>query len=137
MYYQKNTLDSNIETQTQKEFQSFQISHEPSVAPIIITDHIDDTKKNFSRDDSEYWGGMSIEKDDRQVNIQREYQSPKSSSISNIQATRAEEDFFCDGREYCGQMHSRAEAEFFTRNCPNAKMDGDNDGVPCERDSRF
>lgn len=25
MYYQKNTLDSNIETQTQKEFQSFQI----------------------------------------------------------------------------------------------------------------
>jgi len=45
--------------------------------------------------------------------------------------------FRCDGREYCGQMTSRAEAEFFTGNCPNTKMDGDGDGVPCENDSRF
>ncbi|MCA9358565.1 excalibur calcium-binding domain-containing protein, partial [Candidatus Kaiserbacteria bacterium] len=45
--------------------------------------------------------------------------------------------FRCDGREYCSQMTSRAEAEFFTRNCPNSKMDGDGDGVPCENDSRF
>ena len=43
----------------------------------------------------------------------------------------------CDGREYCSQMNSRAEAEFYTRNCPNTKMDGDGDGVPCEHDSRF
>jgi len=43
----------------------------------------------------------------------------------------------CDGRQYCSQMNSRAEAVFFTRNCPNAKMDGDGDGVPCENDSRF
>ncbi|MCK0155445.1 excalibur calcium-binding domain-containing protein [Alcanivorax sp. S6407] len=34
-------------------------------------------------------------------------------------------------------MTSRAEAEFFTRNCPNTKMDGDRDGIPCENDSRF
>lgn len=45
--------------------------------------------------------------------------------------------FRCDGRKYCSQMTSRAEAEFFVRNCPNTKMDGDNDGVPCENDSRF
>tara|TARA_R110001599_G_scaffold53459_2_gene149277 strand:- start:241 stop:489 length:249 start_codon:yes stop_codon:yes gene_type:complete len=45
--------------------------------------------------------------------------------------------FSCDGRQHCSQMRSRAEAEFFVRNCPNTKMDGDNDGVPCERDSRF
>ena len=45
--------------------------------------------------------------------------------------------FRCDGREYCSQMSSRAEAEFFTNNCPNSKMDGDGDGVPCESDSRF
>tara|TARA_E500000305_G_scaffold111486_1_gene124659 strand:- start:475 stop:747 length:273 start_codon:yes stop_codon:yes gene_type:complete len=43
----------------------------------------------------------------------------------------------CDGREYCSQMNSRAEAEFYTRNCPDTKMDGDGDGVPCENDSRF
>jgi len=45
--------------------------------------------------------------------------------------------FRCDGRQYCSQMTSRAEAEFFTRNCPNTKMDGDHDGIPCENDSRF
>ncbi len=45
--------------------------------------------------------------------------------------------FKCDGRQYCSQMTSRAEAEFFIKNCPNTKMDGDNDGVPCENDSRF
>ncbi len=45
--------------------------------------------------------------------------------------------FQCDGRQHCSQMTSRAEAEFFTRNCPNTKMDGDSDGIPCENDSRF
>jgi hypothetical protein len=45
--------------------------------------------------------------------------------------------FSCDGREYCTQMTSRAEAEYFTKNCPNTKMDGDHDGIPCENDSRF
>lgn len=41
--------------------------------------------------------------------------------------------FRCDGRIYCSQMTSCAEATFFLRNCPGVKMDGDNDGVPCER----
>ena len=45
--------------------------------------------------------------------------------------------FQCDGRQYCSQMTSRAEAEYFVRNCPNTKMDGDHDGIPCEHDSRF
>lgn len=45
--------------------------------------------------------------------------------------------FKCDGRQHCSQMNSRAEAVFFIRNCPNTKMDGDNDGKPCENDSRF
>ena len=45
--------------------------------------------------------------------------------------------FKCDGRVHCSQMTSRAEAEFFVRNCPKTKMDGDRDGIPCENDSRF
>ena len=45
--------------------------------------------------------------------------------------------FRCDGRQHCSQMTSRAEAEFFLKNCPNMKMDGDRDGIPCENDSRF
>lgn len=47
------------------------------------------------------------------------------------------QNFTCDGRQHCSQMTSRAEAVFFINNCPNTKMDGDRDGDPCERDSRF
>ena len=47
------------------------------------------------------------------------------------------QNFRCDGRQYCSQMNSRAEAEFFNLHCPNTKMDGDHDGKPCESDSRF
>jgi hypothetical protein len=39
----------------------------------------------------------------------------------------------CDGREHCSQMNSYEEAKYFIVNCPNTKMDGDNDGKPCER----
>lgn len=41
--------------------------------------------------------------------------------------------FTCDGRTHCSQMSSCAEATYFIENCPNTEMDGDNDGVPCER----
>jgi hypothetical protein len=30
-------------------------------------------------------------------------------------------------------MTSCAEAKYFLANCPGAKMDGDGNGVPCER----
>ena len=42
------------------------------------------------------------------------------------------ESFTCDGRTHCSEMRSCAEATYFIRNCPNTKMDGDNDGEPCE-----
>jgi endonuclease YncB( thermonuclease family) len=38
----------------------------------------------------------------------------------------------CDGRIHCSQMRSCEEATWFLKNCPNTKMDGNNDGVPCE-----
>ncbi len=41
--------------------------------------------------------------------------------------------FRCDGRTYCSQMRSCEEATFFIQNCPGTKMDGDKDGVPCEK----
>ncbi len=39
----------------------------------------------------------------------------------------------CDGRTQCSQMTSCAEARWFLANCPGVKMDGNRDGVPCER----
>ncbi|MBH0075954.1 cold shock domain-containing protein [Pseudoalteromonas sp. SWYJ118] len=50
---------------------------------------------------------------------------------------KSKQNFTCDGRQHCSQMNSRAEAVFFINNCPNTKMDGDRDGDPCERDTRF
>jgi Excalibur calcium-binding domain len=52
-----------------------------------------------------------------------------SDSAKPLQTTS----FKCDGRIYCSQMTSCEEATYFLKNCPGVKMDGDNDGVPCER----
>ncbi|WP_425258458.1 cold shock domain-containing protein [Rubrivivax sp. RP6-9] len=40
--------------------------------------------------------------------------------------------FSCDGRVYCSQMTSCAEAKWFINNCPGTKMDGNSDGIPCQ-----
>ncbi len=59
-----------------------------------------------------------------------------SSSLLNNAFSESNANFSCDGRQHC-QMTSRAEAEYLTKHCPNTKMDGDRDGIPCENDSRF
>lgn len=41
--------------------------------------------------------------------------------------------FRCDGRKYCSQMTSCAEATYFLKHCPDVQMDGDHDGIPCEQ----
>lgn len=46
--------------------------------------------------------------------------------------TSSSNGFTCDGRQHCSQMRSCEEAEYFLNNCPNVKMDGDQDGEPCE-----
>lgn len=59
-----------------------------------------------------------------------EYVTAQSSP--EAQRTNAES-YRCDGRTHCSQMTSCAEATYFLRNCPGVKMDGNNDGVPCEQ----
>jgi len=41
--------------------------------------------------------------------------------------------FSCQGKQHCSQMNSCKEAKFYLKNCPSVKIDGDRDGVPCER----
>jgi hypothetical protein len=55
-----------------------------------------------------------------------------SSDFATNEAERASP-FKCDGRTHCSQMTSCAEATYFIQNCPGTRMDGNNDGVPCER----
>jgi micrococcal nuclease len=63
--------------------------------------------------------------------------APKKSSavpaaVVTAAATASTSGRRCDGRLYCSQMGSCEEATWFLKNCPGMKMDGNNDGVPCE-----
>ncbi len=51
----------------------------------------------------------------------------------SVAAARAPAAYRCDGRTHCSQMRSCAEATYFLKNCPGVKMDGNGDGVPCEK----
>jgi len=53
-------------------------------------------------------------------------------TIRQLVATQ-DKHFTCDGRQHCTQMTSCEEANYFLKNCPGVKMDGDGDGLPCER----
>jgi hypothetical protein len=63
--------------------------------------------------------------------IARSEELPKAGVVSTVSPNVAQ--FKCDGRTYCSQMTSCEEATYFLRNCPGVKMDGNNDGVPCEQ----
>jgi hypothetical protein len=54
------------------------------------------------------------------------------SNSDNSESMKVTGSFTCDGRQHCSQMHSCEEATYFLKNCPNTKMDGDYDGIPCE-----
>lgn len=41
--------------------------------------------------------------------------------------------YSCRGKTHCSQMSSCEEAKFYLRNCPNVKIDGDGNGIPCEK----
>jgi hypothetical protein len=57
--------------------------------------------------------------------------SPKS-DVTRV-LSEPSQSFSCDGRTHCSQMRSCEEATYFLQNCPNTKMDGNGDGVPCEK----
>ncbi|MEM6249611.1 excalibur calcium-binding domain-containing protein [Shewanella vaxholmensis] len=58
---------------------------------------------------------------------------PMYETKSRTQAT-ATPSFQCEaGKTHCSHMSSCAEATFYIQHCPNTQMDGDGDGIPCER----
>ena len=78
-----------------------------------------------------------VKKPDMPV-VNHNYILEMSKKISREKEKVAEEvennnKYKCNGRQHCSQMRSCEEATFFIRNCPNTKMDGDGDGIPCER----
>lgn len=59
--------------------------------------------------------------------------SKLTSSIGYGKVRKKKSNFQCNGKIYCSEMRSCAEATFYLHNCPGTKMDGDHDGIPCER----
>ncbi len=71
--------------------------------------------------------------------LQRSFDSTALESSATAAPPMAKTDaapasnFRCDGRTHCSQMTSCAEAKFFLAQCPGTKMDGNGDGIPCEK----
>jgi cold shock CspA family protein len=53
--------------------------------------------------------------------------------IEPLDLTPPRREFRCDERKHCSEMTSCEEARYFLDNCSGVKMDGDDDGDPCER----
>ncbi len=56
--------------------------------------------------------------------------APEAKPAASIEPSTS---FHCDGRTHCSQMTSCKEATWFINNCPGTEMDGNHDGVPCEK----
>ena len=70
---------------------------------------------------------------DRYTTVNHSVIRPISSSENaRTEYESATSNFSCEGKVYCSQMTSCEEAMFYIHNCPGVKMDGDNDGIPCE-----
>jgi cold shock CspA family protein len=61
--------------------------------------------------------------------IQSDANPLSQSSVQKLVAS-----FQCEsGKTHCSHMQSCEEATFYLKNCPTIQMDGDADGIPCER----
>ncbi|PVZ65688.1 excalibur calcium-binding domain-containing protein [Pelagibaculum spongiae] len=102
--------------------------------------------KCIAQDGKVYYGKISedidcdrIEKVKGSVQIissnQFKYESTpeESSSFQESSPKKSSSRYSCTGKQHCSQMSSCEEAKFYIKNCPNTKMDGDHDGIPCER----
>ncbi|MCX2862317.1 excalibur calcium-binding domain-containing protein [Paucibacter sp. PLA-PC-4] len=76
----------------------------------------------------------ALEKQRRAAVTTKASTPPPTTSTSTPTPPAALTGFRCDGRQHCSQMKSCAEAKYFLAHCPGVKMDGDNDGSPCELD---
>ena len=62
----------------------------------------------------------------------------KPTKVPTIQTIRViptttNSSYSCGSKKYCTQMASCSEAKYYYSNCGLKKLDGDDDGVPCEK----
>lgn len=81
-------------------------------------------------DGKAYYDRVLLRKESDKDRSKLETYQPSMNTTSQMKKISS---FQCDGRRHCSQMKSCAEATFFLNNCPNVKMDGNEDGIPCEK----
>jgi endonuclease YncB( thermonuclease family) len=59
--------------------------------------------------------------------------SQPTATIVPTSGNAASSSFACAGKRYCREMTSCAEARFYLTQCGVRSLDGDHDGMPCER----
>lgn len=83
------------------------------------------------------WKGYEKYSQDRhqtKTTSEHAFESEAEQNVPVIDVSAASRStFVCDGRTYCSQMKSCDEAKYFLEHCPNVKMDGNHDGIPCEQ----
>lgn len=90
-------------------YQSVQLFHAKTTFPVQTS--------------TEYPENFELHKDDSVL------ESPVWPPIQTLQSVQ----FQCEGKQHCSEMDSCDEAKFYLENCPNVLIDGDRDGIPCER----
>ena len=55
-----------------------------------------------------------------------------SSILQSAKQPSLLQNYTCEGKQHCSEIESCEEAKFYILNCPDTKMDSDNDGIPCE-----
>ncbi len=85
--------------------------------PLLVLAGLFSIYSRFSAESQDPWPTSSV--------------SGSGSGLSEVSLQPAQS-YQCDGRQHCSQMTSCEEATWFLQNCPNTKMDGEGDGIPCE-----
>ena len=68
-----------------------------------------------------------------QKGVQQQVQQAKPKKSENVKAAAGAGFSSCGSKRYCGEMRSCAEAQYYYRQCGVSRLDGDKDGVPCEK----
>jgi len=142
----QNHINTIITTKTPKIISgNRKVYWDDNTGTIVFYDpHSNDCGTAFRPNDGkEYYEGVLMRKEsekDRskmeahQNRIFEQHKNQKYKTfVNSTPQVRETSRFRCDGRMYCSQMKSCEEATFFLNNCPNTTMDGNNDGIPCEK----
>ncbi|WP_110687004.1 endonuclease [Salinicola aestuarinus] len=116
-WYMRDTYGIQISRQQQQLFNAW-----------ANADPVSDWERERNRRIAAIQGSANPYVDETAPTIQQVAESPRPEPLQSAN----DDGFSCATRKTCGQMRSCAEARFHLEQCGNGRLDGDNDGTPCE-----